>query len=97
MSITVQKDATLYSFIIFLQTAVHVSDDTLIHHQEHTETAITTSDSGRTIFVIVRWCGGVGSSDSSTSADSSKYNSTSVRCCNYSLNVLPMMGEGIIW
>jgi len=35
MSIIVQQDATIHSFIIFLQTALHVSDDTLIHHQEH--------------------------------------------------------------
>jgi len=34
---TVQRDATIYSFIIFLQTALHVSSDTLIHHQEHTQ------------------------------------------------------------
>ena len=31
MSIIVQRDATLYSFIVFLQTALHVSDGTLIH------------------------------------------------------------------
>jgi len=37
MSIIVQRDATIYSFIIFLQAALHVSDDTLIHHQEHTQ------------------------------------------------------------
>ena len=36
------------------------------------------------------------SSDSSTSADSSKYSSTNARRCNYSLNVLPMMDEVII-
>jgi len=36
MSIIVQQNATIYSFIIFLQTAVHVSGDTLTHHQEHT-------------------------------------------------------------
>jgi len=35
-------------------------------------------------------------SDSSTSADGIKYGSTSARCCNYSLSVLLMMGEGII-
>ena len=35
-------------------------------------------------------------SDSFTSADGSKYDSTSARCCNYSLSVLLMMGEGII-
>ena len=33
-------------------------------------------------------------SDASTSANGSKYGSTSARC-NYSLNVLLMMGEGI--
>ena len=50
MSIIVQRDATIYSFIIFLQTALHVSDDTLIHHQKHTQTVITTSGIGRTVF-----------------------------------------------
>ena len=54
MSIIVQRDATIYSFIIFLQTALHVSEDTLIHHQEHTQTVITTSGTGRTFFVTVR-------------------------------------------
>ena len=54
MSIIVQQDATIYSFIIFLQTALHVSDDTLIHHQEHTQTLITASDTGRTVFATVR-------------------------------------------
>ena len=54
MSITVQQNATIYSFIIFLQTDLHVSDDTLIHHQEHTQTVITTSGTGRTIFATVR-------------------------------------------
>jgi hypothetical protein len=37
-----------------------------------------------------------GSSDSSMSADSSKNGLTSARCCNYNLNVLLMMDEGII-
>ena len=37
LSIIVQRDATMYSFITFLQTALYVSDDTLIHHQEHTK------------------------------------------------------------
>ena len=36
LSIIVQQDATVYYFILFLQTALCVSDDTLIHHQEHT-------------------------------------------------------------
>ena len=54
MSIIVQQDATIYSFIIILQTALHVSDDTLIHHQEHTQTVITTSGTCRTVFATVR-------------------------------------------
>ena len=53
MSIIVQQDATIYSFIIFLQTALHVSDDILIHHQEHTQTVITASGTGRTVFATV--------------------------------------------
>ena len=35
MSIIVQEDVTMYSFIIFLQTALHVSGDTSTHHKEH--------------------------------------------------------------
>ena len=54
-SIIVQRDATIYSFIIFLQTALHVSDDTLIHHQEQTQNIITTSGTSRTVFGTVRW------------------------------------------
>ena len=53
MSIIVQQDETIYSFIIFLQTALHVSDDTLIHHQEHTQTVITTCGTGGTVFADV--------------------------------------------
>ena len=56
VSIIVQQDTTIYSFIIFLQTAVCVSDDTLIHHQEHPQTVITT---GWTVFATVRFRGGV--------------------------------------
>ena len=59
MSITVQQDATIYSFIIFLQTALHVSDDIFIHHQEHTQTVITTFGNGRTVFATVRGRGGL--------------------------------------
>ena len=60
MSIIVQRDATIYSFIIFLQTALHVSYDTLIHHQELNKIVITTSGIGRTVFATVCWRGGVG-------------------------------------
>ena len=60
MSIIVQQDATVHSFIIFLQTAVHISDDTLIHHQEHTQTVITTSGTCWTVFATALWRGGVG-------------------------------------
>ena len=60
MSIIVQRDVTIYSFITFLQTALHVSGDTLIHHQEHTQTLITTSGTGGTIFATIRCRGGVG-------------------------------------
>ena len=35
-------------------------------------------------------------SDSSTTAEGSKYGSTSARCCNYSLHVFLMMDDGII-
>jgi shikimate kinase len=55
MSIIVQQDATIYSFIIFLQTALHVSDTTLIHQQEHTQTVITTSGTGPTVFATIRY------------------------------------------
>ena len=50
-----KKEATIYNSIIFLQTALHVSVDTLIHHQEYTQTVITSSGTGRT----VRWRRGV--------------------------------------
>jgi len=35
VSITVQQDATVYNFVIFLQTALHISGDNFTHHQEH--------------------------------------------------------------
>ena len=54
MSIIVQQNATVYSFIIFLQTALHVSDDTLIHRREHAQAVITTSGTGQTEFATVR-------------------------------------------
>ena len=54
VSIIVQRDATMYSFIMFLQTPLHVLDDTLIHCQEHTQTVITTSGTGQTIFATIR-------------------------------------------
>ena len=57
MSIIVRV-ATLYSSIIFLQAALHVSDDTLIHHQECTQTVITTSGTVRTVFALVCCRGG---------------------------------------
>jgi len=46
MSIIVQQDVTIYRFIISLQTALHVSNDNLIHHQEHMQTVITISGTG---------------------------------------------------
>jgi len=60
MSIIVQQDVTIYSFIIFLQIALHVLDDTLIQRHEHTQTVITTSGTGQTVFATVRWYAGVG-------------------------------------
>jgi len=48
--------------LYFLRTAVHVSDDTLIHHQEHIQTVITSSCTGQTVFATVHWRGGVGTS-----------------------------------
>ena len=62
---------------VFLQTAVHVSDDNLIHHQEHTQTVITTSGTGRKILPIFR-C----RSDTFATAEGSKYDSNIARCCN---------------
>ena len=40
--------------LYFLQTALYVLDDTLIHHQERIQTVITTSGTGRTVFAIIR-------------------------------------------
>jgi len=67
MSITVQQDVTVYSFIIFLQTALHVLDDTLIHHQEHAQNVII-SGTGRTVFATIRCHGGTGTSSDSVTA-----------------------------
>ena len=39
--------------LYFLQTALYVSDDTLIHHQEHIQTVITTSSNGQTVFATI--------------------------------------------
>jgi len=36
VSIIVQQNSTIYSFIIFLKTALRVSGDTFTHYQEHT-------------------------------------------------------------
>ena len=47
-------------FIIFLQIALHVSGETFTHHQEHTQTIITASGTGRTVFATFRCRGGVG-------------------------------------
>ena len=45
----------LYTVLLhFLQTALHISDDTLIHNQEHIQTVIATSGTGRTVFATVR-------------------------------------------
>jgi hypothetical protein len=58
----------LYTVLLyFLQTALHVSDDALIHHQDHTQNVIT-SGTGRTVLRTVRWRGGV---SDATSADGS--------------------------
>ena len=46
-------------FIIFPQTALHVSGDTFTHHQEHMWTVITASSTGRTVFATFRCRGGV--------------------------------------
>jgi len=44
----------LYTVLLYLvQKALHVSDDTLIHNQEHTQTVITTFGTGRNLFVTV--------------------------------------------
>jgi len=89
VSITVQRDATICSFIIFLQAALHVSDDTLIHHQEHTPNCN---------YNIWHWSNCVcyhpltwrsWNFDSSTSVDGSKHGLTSARCCNYSFECAP--------
>jgi len=45
----------LYTVLLyFLQTALHVLDDTLINHQEHIQIVITTSGTGRTDFATTR-------------------------------------------
>ena len=45
----------LYTVLLyFLQTALHVSDDILIHHQKYIQTIITTSGTGQTVFATIR-------------------------------------------
>ena len=55
---------TRYDYIqfyyIFCRQLYMFRNDTLIHHQEHIQTVIKTSSTGRTVFATVRWCGGVG-------------------------------------
>jgi len=95
MSIIVQQDATIYSLIIFLQTALHVSNYTLIHHQEQTQNCnYNIWHCSNHVFYRPLTCRS--RSDSSTSAYGSKYGSTSARCCNFILSVLLMMDEVII-
>jgi len=44
----------LYTVLLyFLQTPLHVSDDTFINHQEHIQTVSTTSGTGLTVFATV--------------------------------------------
>jgi len=72
----------LYTVLLYiLQIALHVSDDTLIHHQEHIQTVITTSSTGRTVFatVITVWmCSwwGMRVSSATCRAVCRKYNKT---------------------
>ena len=48
------KKMRLYRVLLyFMQTALHVSDDTLIHRQEHIQIVITTSDAGLAVFATV--------------------------------------------
>ena len=43
----------LYRVVLyFLQAALHVSDDNLNHHQEHIQTVIITSGTGRTAIAV---------------------------------------------
>ena len=93
VSIIVQRDATIYSFIIFLQTSLHVSDDTLTHHQEHTQNRNCNiwHWSNRVCYCPLTWRS---RNDSPTSADGSKHCSTSARCCNYGFECAPDDGWG---
>ena len=59
ISIIVQQYATIYSSIIFLQTALHISGDIFTHHREHTPTVITPSGTGRTELATFRCHGGI--------------------------------------
>jgi len=77
----------LYTVLLyFLQTSLHVSDDTLIHHQEqHSNCNDNICHwSKRICYRLLTLRSRNIRSDSSTSADGSKYGSISDRCCNYS-------------
>jgi hypothetical protein len=94
MSITVQQDATLYSFYS-LQTARHVLGDVFTHHQERLQTVFTASSIDRTVcclpliperqrkVLILRRQRKV------------TYGSINARCCKHSLLPLLMMDEDI--
>jgi len=75
MSIIVQKMGLDTVLLYFLQTALHVSDDILIHHQEH----ILNRN-----YNIWHWSNRI-CYHPLTSADGSKYGSTSARSSNYGL------------
>ena len=50
----------LYTVLLyFLQTALHVWGENFTHHQENTQTVIT-SGTGRTVYTTFRYRGGVG-------------------------------------
>ena len=93
-----QQDVTIYSVVIFSadsstcfgwythpSSGAHLNCNCNIWH-----------GSNRICYRLLSWRIRNCSSDSSTSVGDSKYSSTSARCCNYSLNVLLMMDEGII-
>ena len=97
VSIIVQQDATIYGFIIF-------SADSSIRfgwYPHPSRGARSNCNyniwhwSNPICYRAMTWRSRNHSSDFSTSADGSKYGSTSARC-NYNLSVLLMMDEGNI-
>ena len=86
--IYIQQNATLHS-LFYLETALHISGGTTIHHQERKQLYLQHLVFVTPLLLSARYRGGVGtallcSSNSSTIAAGSSNGVTNTRCCRYS-------------